>query len=127
MRFSNHDRVSAEIAQWARAFLPDDVFASAIAHGARNPGMAVHLKKIGTESGIGDWIVVYRRAFFLEIKTGAGVLRQAQKDTRDRCIRAGAGFAVVHTLDDFIDAVKRWGIPVLKVPRRDAMDEALPF
>lgn len=127
MKFSSHDRVSAEIAQWSRQFLADDVFASAIAHGARNPGMAIHLKKIGTEAGIGDWIVIYRRAFFCEIKTGSGELRKAQRETRDRVIRAGAAFAVVHSLDDFIAAIQRWGIPILRVPRRDIMDEDLPF
>lgn len=127
MKFTAHDKVSAEIAQWCRGYLADDVFASAIAHGARQPAMAIHLRKIGTKSGIPDWLVVYRRAFFCEIKTGAGVMRQAQKDTRAELHRAGAVVAVVHCLDDFIDMVKLWGIPMLKVPRRDSLDMDLPF
>jgi hypothetical protein len=127
MKMTAHDIVSASIAQYCRAYLTDDVFASAIAHGARNPGMAVHLNKIGTRSGIPDWIVVYRRAFFCEIKTGAGVMRKAQIDTRAALVRAGSAVMVVHCLQDFIDAMTMWGIPRLKAPRRDADDQDLPI
>lgn len=120
MRFDAHDKLSASIAQWAEAYLPDDVFASCIAHGARGWVMAAKLKQLGTVSGIGDWLIIdHGRPLMCELKTGTGTLRTAQRRTRDKILRAGGQFAVVHSLEEFIGQLRAWGVPILDEPRGD--------
>lgn len=120
MKFTPHDKVSAQIASWAAAFLPDDVFASCIAHGARGWVMAAKLRQIGTQPGIADWLVLHDgRPYMLEIKTGTGTLRTAQRQTRDKVERAGGKFAVIASLDEFIMQLHDWDIPFVHEPRGD--------
>ncbi len=128
MKMTPHDIVSSQIAQFVRSYLPDDAFASCIAHGARHFATAIKLKQIGTESGFADWLVIYRgRAYAAEIKTGTGTMRKAQRDTRDRLARSGAPTEVIHDLDDFIAALSGWNIPLLDEPRKDPMDQDIPL
>lgn len=118
MKFDRHDQLSAQIASWVHAYLPDDVFASCIAHGARGWVMATKLKQLGTRAGIGDWLIIDKgRPLMLELKTGKGTLQTAQRRTRDRVLRAGGQFAVVHSLDGFVAQLRAWGVPILDAPR----------
>lgn len=120
MRFTPHDRLSAEIAQFCRAYLPDDVFASCIAHGGRNFTMAVKLKQLGTRAGIPDWVLIHDGITrFVELKTGKATLRTDQRKTRDALKLAGARVVVVHSLDEFQDTLQLWGIPCRLTPRED--------
>lgn len=130
MRFDAHDQLSAQIASWVQSYLPDDVFASCIAHGARGWVMAAKLKQIGTVAGIGDWLIIDKgRPLMAEIKTGGSDLKTAQRRTRDKIRRAGGHFAVVHSLEQFITQLRVWGVPILEEPRGDAglpADEVWP-
>ncbi len=120
MKFTAHDRVSAEIASFCAAWLPNSVVASCIAHGARNPAMAYKLRQLGVEPGIPDWWLLYDGCSYLpEIKTGKGSRSKAQREMRDRILFAGGKTAIVHSLDDFKAALKEWKIPLLHHPRGD--------
>lgn len=128
MKFTEHDKLSAEIAQWCRAYLPDDAFASCVAHGARHYGMAIKLKQLGVESGIGDWMVLWRGSFAtVELKTGTGKLSQEQKDTGERIMRSGGRCYIAHNLGEFITCCRLMFIPILETPRRDSLDDPRPL
>ena len=127
MKFSNHDRLSAEIAAWCFKWLPDHTFATCIAHGARHPGMAMRLKRLGTESGVPDWLIVYEgRVLFIELKTGKADLSTEQRKTRGRLHASGAVVEIAHSIGEFIDIIARRRIPLLHQPRRDPMDDGVP-
>lgn len=129
MRLTPHDKLSAHIAQWNSAWLPDNVFATAIAHGGRFPAMAEKLKTIGTEGGVADWLVVESgRALFAELKSGKANLSTLQRKTRIRTNLAGAETAVIHSIDEWIAQMAVWKIPLRHHARIDEFGaEALPW
>lgn len=123
--------LSAQIAQFARQFLPDDVWANLHPAGNAHPLTGHRLKWMGLSPGEPDWEIVYRGiAHKVEIKSPTGRTSTDQKRVQARLIAAGAKVATdIRTLDAFVQQLIAWRIPILEKPRRDPMDDgkALPW
>jgi len=114
------DLLSCQVAAWCSAFLPDNVFATCIAHGARHFRMAVKLKQMGVKSGVPDWMLIYNgRGVFVELKTGRGGSSRDQKDAHGCLAAAGCSVFVIRTLDEFVRLMHTLQIPRLHHPRGD--------
>ncbi len=97
-----------------RIVLPQDAFVFAIPNGGwRSPVEAAILKGGGVIPGIPDLAVIHAgRIYFLELKAPKGRLSANQRDTCNLLKIAGAHVAVVRTLDEALDALHRFGIPL---------------
>lgn len=49
---------------------------------------------------------------FLELKSATGRLTKEEKDFRDDVLRLGFGWALVRSVDDALDACRKWGVDV---------------
>ena len=49
-------------------------------------------------------------AFFIEVKTGSGRLKQNQKDIRDELIQCGGWYIEAHSLDDVHNQFFKWNL-----------------
>lgn len=117
--------LSAQIAQFVRHFLPDDVFANLHPAGNAHPLTGQRLKWMGLIPGDCDWEVIYRgQVHKVEIKSLTGRTSKDQRHVQDRLVAAGAKVATdVRTLDAFVHQLEAWGIPILENPRRDPLDD----
>jgi hypothetical protein len=67
------------------------------------------LAMMGTKAGVPDFVLVTDgRLFGLELKTATGSLSGPQKITHAALIRAGAEIAVVRSLAETADVLRRW-------------------
>jgi len=87
--------------------------------GQRNKIVASKLKAEGVKAGIPDICIIYdSQTYFLEVKkpvtpkSGKGTLSKVQIEMIERLKEAGAEVAVVHSVQDTIEACISWGIKV---------------
>lgn len=81
--------------------------------GKRHINEAKRLKAMGTRPGSPDLMFVYEgQAFFMELKAGRGKLSPAQEQCRLDLRRAGAMVETVRSLDEALDVLRMWGLPV---------------
>lgn len=69
--------------------------------------------RIGLKRGVPDILIIYRgSAFWIELKTARGRISDHQVLTAHKLGEAGYGPALARSLDDVVEAIGRWGIPV---------------
>ena len=78
--------------------------------GLRSKAEAAIMKGLGTKPGVADlaFVLPGGRAAFLELKSGKGVLSEAQKAFRQSCIAAGAGWAMARNIDEALSVLDAW-------------------
>lgn len=122
--------LSAEIAGWCHAWLPDDVYATVIPGGGWRFRMGQLWRRMGYRAGTPDWIITYQRcAYWIELKAGRGTTSEVQDKTHQLISRTGCPLAVVRSLDAWIGTLRAWHIPQRVTPRGDSElpDDPLPF
>ncbi len=79
--------------------------------GKRSISEARKFKGLGVVPGVPDIVVLCDgRAFGLEVKTDKGVLSAAQKQMRERFVRAGCEYEVVRSVTRARQILRRWGV-----------------
>jgi len=108
--------IQRQIVDTLRMVLPRG---SIVHHSANEVGFSGHgarlrqamLVGMGVHPGFADLIVLAEgRAVFLEIKSKAGRLSQAQKEFRDTVQAQGFGWALVRSTDDALVALAALGV-----------------
>jgi len=69
------------------------------------------LKKRGMTPGVADLVLVKDgKAYFMEVKTPAGRISDAQRQFMSNAAGAGARYVVVRSYDQAVAVLKQWGI-----------------
>ncbi len=95
-----------------------DAWYTAIPAGGGGKVRGAILKGMGYRAGTPDMLVIYKPGawitgvIWLELKSVSGKLSKAQKLCRDDLIAAGCKWALVRSLDDVENALKRFGVPL---------------
>jgi len=67
--------------------------------------------KMGMRPGWSDLTIIRDgKAYLLELKTPTGTMSEKQRMFKADAIAAGADYAIAHTLDESVDALRIWGI-----------------
>lgn len=130
MKLGPEGRISAQIAAWCHAWLPDDAWATAIPGGGRRFMQGLMWKAMGYRAGTPDWLIIYKkRVYFVELKSADGRVSRVQKECHWAIENTGALVAMAWSLDDFQEALRVWGIPHRGEPRHDPdfLPDALPW
>ena len=100
------------ILAWLRVALPRNSFVFHTPNGgARNAVAGAKLKALGTVAGIPDLcMIVLGKVYFLEVKSQSGKPSAEQIAVFGALEHAGAYIAVVRSVDETRDVVRRWGI-----------------
>ena len=100
------------ILAWLRVTLPKHAFVFHTPNGgARNAIAGAKLKALGTVAGIPDLcLIVLGKVYFLEVKSQSGKPSDEQIAVFVALEHAGAYVAVVRSVDEARDVVRRWGI-----------------
>lgn len=92
-------RQVAEYLNWSIA--EDAVWFHPANGGARSKGEAGRLRAIGVKAGVPDIVIVWRgRAHFIELKTAAGRVSDAQHEMHSRLMLAGAVVTICRSLEE---------------------------
>ena len=107
------DQTQAAVIAYLRLVAPHMIWASVPNGGYRTPAEAAKLKWTGVLAGFSDIIGIAENglAYCLEVKTIDGDLSEAQREFKHRCDELGAPFAIVRSVNDARDALRRWRIP----------------
>lgn len=94
--------------------LPKDALFFAIPNGARRSIVdGAMQKRMGLKKGCPDMAVVHEgKVFFLELKARDGRVSPDQKDMINLLKIAGAKATVVRTVEQALDALREWGVPL---------------
>jgi hypothetical protein len=111
-RHPEHD-IQAACIRWCayhETAIPALVWLHAIPNGgARHPAVAMKLKAEGVKKGIPDLFLPYpcggKHGLYIEVKSAKGRLTPEQTVFSEYAIAHGYGFAVVHDVPEFIDAI----------------------
>lgn len=80
--------------------------------GKRNPVEAAKFKAMGVKSGVADLQLKVPNKFYpyldIELKSAKGRLSDHQKQYRDAVERVGGKYAVVRSLEEFMDVVNNY-------------------
>ena len=78
----------------------------------RSKRTGARLKAMGVRAGVADLCLISpgSRAHFIEVKAPKGRMSPEQRAFRDACERAGAGFAIVRSIDEAGDVMQSWGV-----------------
>lgn len=79
--------------------------------GYRRVMEAMVLKRMGVQAGVGDLCILWSpgRVGFIEVKSDKGQLTEAQKSFEQLCRELSVPFAVVKSVQEANDALKKWG------------------
>jgi hypothetical protein len=70
-----------------------------------------NLKALGMLPGVADLVIIKDgRAFFMEVKAEKGRLSDAQKEFAAAAVKAGAEWAVVHSIAEAITILRDWQV-----------------
>ena len=79
----------------------------------RNKAVAAKLVKMGVKAGVPDFALIHDgRALFLEAKTDRGRLSVEQRIAHADLARAGGEVAVVRSVEDAVEVLASWGVPL---------------
>lgn len=94
--------------------LPKDAVFFAIPNAARRSFVDGKMqRKAGLRKGVPDMVVIHGgKAFFLELKARDGRVSTDQKDMINLLKIAGAKATVVRTVEQALDALREWGVPL---------------
>lgn len=110
----NEDQLHASIVEQLRIILP----ANAVLHHSPNEGKRgwktqAWLKRAGTRAGWPDIELIYDGKFYgIELKAGTRKPTAIQAATHDALYAAGARVKTCRSIEDVIDALEGWKIPL---------------
>lgn len=99
------------------ALHPSVLWHHSVNEGKRGRAAAGLAKAMGQRAGWPDFVFVWSNGApipligFIELKCGRNSLSDAQETFRDQAMALGAEWALCRSLDEFIAAVKIFGIP----------------
>jgi len=113
-RVKPEHELQAEVSRALRIMLPREAFLTAIDHANKASGkFGARLQGRGAVSGLPDlWIIWQGRSYCIELKRKGGYLSPTQKDCHDMLRQAEARVAVCHSLDEALEALRVWQIPL---------------
>lgn len=110
------DAIQEAIVNYLRAVLAKKIVLSIPNEGKRSPASAARLRRMGMRKGAPDLLLVIGgKAFFFEVKSAKGRVRDEQFDFQVDADIAGAGWAIVRSIDDVRRALAHWKIPTREV------------
>ncbi|MCX8667064.1 VRR-NUC domain-containing protein [Acetobacteraceae bacterium B3987] len=115
----NHqeDRLHNQIAAYLKLAELPGFFWSSIENRNNGRNEGGRRKRRGCKAGIPDILTIYQgRVLFLEVKVPKGRLHESQKERIPEIEQAGAGVAIVRSVDDVFHALKEAGVPVKATP-----------
>ena len=107
-----------DVADFLTLALPTpDAWFTAIPAGAPGKLRGAIMQAMGYRAGTPDMLVIYRPpsgpiVIWLELKSAAGKLSKAQEQCRKDLIAAGCKWALIRTLKDVEQALRRFGVPL---------------
>lgn len=98
-----------------RGVLPPRSVMFAVPNAAKRGVVAAKMeKRAGLKSGVPDLCICWNsKPYFLELKTKKTGLSENQRNTIADLQEAGAKVAVVRTVDEALDALRGFGVPLL--------------
>jgi hypothetical protein len=80
--------------------------------GKRSVALGTLMRRMGLRAGVADLCLVYDgRAHFMEVKAPEGRLTKTQEEFKEAALLAGAGWAVVRSIEDVERCLAIWNIP----------------
>jgi len=115
MKLGPEDRIHIAILDYLEVVLPRGLVWHTPNQGKRSFTTAGKLKLLGMRAGVPDITIVYEgRIYFLEVKAPKGRLSPEQGRFGVDAIAAGAGWAVVRSIDDVRQHLQTWKIQTLE-------------
>jgi hypothetical protein len=113
-RDDEEERLQIAAVKLLHMLLPAEVVFFHVPNGGkRGKAEAGRFKAMGVLAGIPDLFFLYRsRAYAIEMKASDGVVSDVQKLCHAALAVAGIPVAVARSIDDVLNALKDWGIPV---------------
>ncbi|GGD30983.1 VRR-NUC domain-containing protein [Aureimonas glaciei] len=118
MSAAREDAIHAGIVQYIRLCHPDCLVWHTPNGGRRDKREAAKLKWLGVLPGVPDLIIMRPMGlvYFMEVKGPKGVLSADQNAFRNHCERHAVPWALVHSIDEAREALKRWRLVGREVP-----------
>lgn len=106
--------LQAEVSHALRIMLPREAFLTAIDHANKASGkFGARLKGRGAVSGLPDLLIIFHGlTYCIELKRRGGRVSDTQQLCHELLRRAEARIAVCHSLDEALDALRGWQIPL---------------
>lgn len=106
--------LQTEVAHALRIMLPREAFITAIDHAHKKDALTgAILKGRGAVSGLPDlWVIWRGQSYMIELKRKGGYLSDTQRTCHEMLRRAEARIAVCHSLDEVLEALRGWQIPL---------------
>jgi hypothetical protein len=93
------------------AGVPDLIYFHPANEGRRSVVTGAHLKALGMLPGVADLVIIRDgKAHFMEVKAEKGRLSDAQKEFAVLAVKAGAEWAVVHSIAEAITVLRDWQV-----------------
>lgn len=117
MRLGAEDRVQIAILDFIETVLPHSLIWHVPNQGLRSVTTGRKYKLMGMRAGVPDLVLVHDgRCYFFEVKSEKGRLSPEQHRFGEDARIAGAGWAVVRSVEDVRNALKAWGVQTREAP-----------
>lgn len=116
MKLGAEDKLQLAVLEYVEAVLPYALIFHVPNGGRRSLTEGRKFKMLGVRAGTPDLVLVHDgRTFFLELKSEKGRVSPEQHRFGEDARIAGAGWAVVRSIDDVRNAFKAWNIQTREV------------
>jgi len=108
-------QLQVAVARFLDVALPKSVRACHVPNGGRRDAKTgARLKREGVKPRVADFVIFMRggTCAMIELKTDKGRLSAAQKDWQDWAGEYGLPYAVCRSLEEVIDVLKAWQVPL---------------
>ena len=111
------DALQIATADYCRIALHPSVIAHHSANERKGKAAGAKAKAMGQLAGFPDWLFVWSDGTgtylgFIELKSQGGVLSQAQISFHTKSLINQTNYRLCRSLDEFIAALKEWGVPL---------------
>lgn len=111
MKLGAEDRLQLAVLDYIEVVLPHALIFHVPNGGRRSLTEGRKFKMLGVRAGTPDLVLVQDgRTYFFELKSPTGRLSPEQHRFGEDARIAGAGWAVIRSVDDVRNALKAWGI-----------------
>lgn len=103
------------VADYLNLTLPPDAWWTTVGHGgfALDARTGARMKRAGVKAGVPDILIVHRgRPLFIELKSTNGRASAEQKTVAADLEKAGARYAICHSLEQVAWALSVWNMPM---------------